>query len=160
MVWRNGKERPKRYLISVGRDRLREKILSEMWQICEMEDSTMADEIWDALYMHVERHRELLDKYEPVEIEEEPTADAGDGSGLMDREPQPDFSMPEENEHFESEADEVVAEEKVYENVFDRIVGDMVAEASAEEVEEVLDVERRESRIVDSRNMYGRKESA
>ena len=142
MVWRNGKERPKRYLISVGRDRLREKILSEMWQICEMEDSTMADEIWDALYMHVERHRELLDKYEPVEIEEEPTADAGDGSGLMDKEPQPDFSMPEGG------------------NIFDKIVGDMVAEASAEEVEEVLDVERRESRIVDSRNMYGRKESA
>jgi hypothetical protein len=77
MVWRDGKERPKRYLISVGRDRLRAKILSEMWQICDIEESTMADEIWDALYMHVERHRVLLD--------------AGDGSGLMDKGLQPDL---------------------------------------------------------------------
>ena len=37
----------------------------------------MADEIWDALYMHVERHRVLLD--------------AGDGSGLMDKGLQPDL---------------------------------------------------------------------
>jgi len=27
-----------------------------MWDICDVENSTMADEIWDALYMHVERH--------------------------------------------------------------------------------------------------------
>ena len=91
----------------------------------------MADEIWDALYMHVERHRDLLDK--------------GDGSGLMDKEPQPDFSLPEE---------------KVYDNVFDDIVKDEAVLAAAEEVEEVLDDERTESRIVDSRNMYGRKERA
>ena len=131
MVWRNSTERPKRYLISVGRDRLRAKILSEMWQICEIEGSSMADEIWDALYMHVERHRDLLDK--------------GDGSGLMDKEPQPDFSLPEE---------------KVYDNVFDDVVKDEVVLAAAEEVEEVLDEERTEARIVDSRNMYGHKERA
>ena len=131
MVWRDGKERPKRYLISVGRDRLREKILGEMWQICEIEESSMADEIWDALYMHVERHRDLLDK--------------GDGSGLMDEGPQPDLSLPEE---------------KVYANVFDDIVKDEAVLAAAEEVEEVLDEERTEKRIVDSRNMYGRKERA
>ena len=141
-------ERPKRYLLSVGRDRLRGKILSEMWQICEIEESSMADEIWDALYMHVERHRDLLDK--------------GNGSGLMDKEPQPDFSLPEENEHFEKQVDEMVEEpeEKVYENIFDRVVNDESMEAAAIEVEEVLDEERTESRIVDSRNMYGRKERA
>jgi len=119
-----------------------------MWQICEIEESSMADEIWDALYMHVERHRDLLDK--------------GDGSGLMDKEPQPDFSLPEENEHFEKQVDEMVEEpeEKVYENIFDRVVNDESMEAAAIEVEEVLDEERTESRIVDSRNMYGRKERA
>ena len=106
----------------------------------------MADEIWDALYMHVERHRDLLDK--------------GNGSGLMDREPQPDFSLPEENEHFEKQIDEMVEEEKVYKNVFDDVVKDEAMEAAAIEVEEVLDGERTESRIVDSRNMYGRKERA
>ena len=146
MVWRNSPERPKRYLLSVGRDRLRGKILSEMWQICEIEESSMADEIWDALYMHVERHRDLLDK--------------GNGSGLMDTGPQPDFSMPEENEHFEKQIDEMVEEEKVYKNVFDDVVKDEAMEAAAIEVEEVLDGERTESRIVDSRNMYGRKERA
>ena len=151
MVWRNSTERPKRYLLSVGRDRLRGKILSEMWQICEIEESSMADEIWDALYMHVERHRDLLDK--------------GNGSGLMDTGPQPDFSMPEENEHFEKQIDEMVEEakepeEKVYKNVFDDVVKDEAMEAAAIEVEEVLDGERTESRIVDSRNMYGRKERA
>ena len=148
MVWRNSTERPKRYLISVGRDRLREKILSEMWQICEIEGSTMADEIWDGLYMHVERHRDLLDK--------------GDGSGLMDKEPQPDFSLPEENEHFEKQVDEMVEEpeEKVYKNIFDDVVKDEAMQAAAVEVEEVLDEERTESRVVDSRNMYGHKESA
>jgi len=108
----------------------------------------MADEIWDALYMHVERHRDLLDK--------------GNGSGLMDREPQPDFSLPEENEHFEKQIDELIEkpEEEVYENVFDRVVKEEAVLAAAEEVEEVLDDERTESRIVDSRNMYGHKERA
>ena len=56
MVWTAGADRPRRYLISVGRDRLRSEILNSMWDICDVENSTMADEIWDALYMHVERH--------------------------------------------------------------------------------------------------------
>ena len=131
MVWRDGKERPKRYLISVGRDRLRAKILSEMWQICDIEESTMADEIWDALYMHVERHRVLLD--------------AGDGSGLMDKGPQPDLSLPEE---------------KVYENVFDDAVKDEAMEAAAVEVEEVLDDERTKEPRMATSDMFRRKERA
>mgnify|MGYP003150741651 CR=1 FL=1 len=126
MVWRDGKERPKRYLISVGRDRLRAKILSEMWQICDIEESTMADEIWDALYMHVERHRDLLDK--------------GDGSGLMDKGPQPDLSLPEE---------------KVYDNVFDDAVKDEAVLAVAEEVEEVLDDERTKEPRMATSDMFG-----
>ena len=74
MVWTNGRDRPRRYLISVGRDRLRSEILNSMWDICDVENSTMADEIWDALYMHVERHggltkndgRVMLDRVEEV----------------------------------------------------------------------------------------------
>jgi hypothetical protein len=61
MVWSTTKERPKRYLISVGRDRLREKVMEDLWKIVEMEGSSMADEVWDALFMHVERHKDLLD---------------------------------------------------------------------------------------------------
>jgi hypothetical protein len=61
MVWSTTKERPKRYLISVGRDRLREKVMEDLWKIVEMEGSSMADEVWDALFMHVERNKDLLD---------------------------------------------------------------------------------------------------
>ena len=116
-----------RYLISVGRDKLRAKTLLDMWDICDREGSTMADEVWDALYMHVERYGK--------------TRDVGDGRGLMDREPQPDFSQ---------------SEGKVRGNIFDDIVKDEVVRSAAEEIEEVLDGERTESRRVDSRNMYGR----
>ena len=134
-----------RYLISVGRDKLRAKTLLDLWDICDREDSTMADEVWDALYTHVERYGK--------------THDGGDGRGLMDREPQPDFSLPEENEHFEKQVDEMVEEpeEKVYKNIFDDVVKDEAMQAAAVEVEEVLDEERTESRVVDSRNMYGHK---
>ena len=61
MVWSTTKERPKRYLISVGRDRLREKVMEDLWKIVDSEGSSMADEVWDALYMHVERNKDLLD---------------------------------------------------------------------------------------------------
>ena len=79
MVWTNGRDRPRRYLISVGRDRLRSEILNSMWDICDVENSTMADEIWDALFMHVERHgglskndgRVMLDRVEDVVVEDD-----------------------------------------------------------------------------------------
>ena len=61
MSWSKTKERPKRYLISVGRDRLREKVMEDLWKIVDSEGSSMADEVWDALFMHVERHRDVLD---------------------------------------------------------------------------------------------------
>ena len=104
MVWSTTKERPKRYLISCGRDRLREKVMEDLWKIVDSEGSSMADEVWDALYMHVERHRDLL------------------------------------------ESDE-----------FDDVVANESFEAHEEIVEEVLDGERAESRMVDSRNMFGHK---
>ena len=75
MVWSKTKERPKRYLISVGRDKLREKVMEDLWRIVEVEGSSMADEVWDALYMHVERHKNIL----------EPEDDGGDGRIHMER---------------------------------------------------------------------------
>ena len=59
MVWSTTKERPKRYLISVGRVRLREKVMEDLWNIVDSEGSSMADEVWDALFMHVERHKKI-----------------------------------------------------------------------------------------------------
>jgi len=121
MVWTKEKERPSRYLISVGRDRLRKKTLMDLWDICDREGSSMADEIWDALFTHVERY--------------------GDGKRMV-KGPQPDFSISEEK------------------NIFDDVVANESAEAHEVVVSEVLDEERRESRRVDSRNMFGHKRHA
>ena len=120
-----------RYLISVGRDRLRKKTLLDLWDICDREGSSMADEVWDALFTHVERYG--------ISEGRKPDIDA---VNLMDKGPQPDFSMPEEK------------------NVFDDAVANESFAAHEEVVEEVLDEERTKSRMVDSRNMFGRKGDA
>jgi len=101
MVWSKTRERPKRYLISVGRDRLRKKVMDDLWRIVESEESSMADEVWDALFMHVERHKEVLDVEEPLD-------DAGDGRIHMDN----DFNDVVANEAYD-------AQEKVVEEVLD-----------------------------------------
>ena len=101
MVWSKTRDRPKRYLISVGRDKLREKVMGDLWRIVDSEGSSMADEVWDALYMHVERHKEVLDAEEPLD-------DAGDGRIHMNDE----FSDVVANEAYE-------AQEKVVEEVLD-----------------------------------------
>ena len=97
MVWSKTRDRPKRYLISVGRDKLREKVMEDLWSIVDSEGSSMADEVWDALYMHVERHKK-------IELED----DVGDGRIHMDNE----FSDVVANEAYE-------AQEKVVEEVLD-----------------------------------------
>ena len=105
MVWTKEKERPMRYLISVGRDRLRKKTLMDLWDICDREGSSMADEIWDALFTHVERY--------------------GDGKRMAEG-PQPDFSMPEEANVF----DDVVANEAY--DAQERVVEEILDEESRE----------------------------
>tara|TARA_R100001015_G_C4491613_1_gene69002 strand:- start:149 stop:514 length:366 start_codon:yes stop_codon:yes gene_type:complete len=100
MVWSKTKERPKRYLISVGRDKLREKVMEDLWRIVEVEGSSMADEVWDALYMHVERHKNVL----------EPEDDGGDGRIHMERDIE--FDDVVANETYE-------AQEGVVEEVLD-----------------------------------------
>ena len=97
MVWSKTRDRPKRYLISVGRDKLREKVMEDLWSIVDSEGSSMADEVWDALYMHVERHKKI-----------EPEDDAGDGRIHMDNE----FEDTVANEAYE-------AQEEVVEEVLD-----------------------------------------
>tara|TARA_R100001082_G_scaffold53791_1_gene29407 strand:+ start:161 stop:523 length:363 start_codon:yes stop_codon:yes gene_type:complete len=99
MVWSKTKERPKRYLISVGRDKLREKVMEDLWKIVDSEGSSMADEVWDALYMHVERHKKI-----------EPEDDAGDGRIHMERDNV--FDDVVANESYD-------AQEKVVEEVLD-----------------------------------------
>ena len=100
MVWSKTKERPKRYLISVGRDRLRKKVMEDLWRIVTIEGSSMADEVWDALYMHVERHKNIL----------EPEDDGGDGRIHMARDTV--FEDAVANEAYD-------AQEKVVEEILD-----------------------------------------
>tara|TARA_R100000781_G_scaffold28052_1_gene20784 strand:- start:540 stop:848 length:309 start_codon:yes stop_codon:yes gene_type:complete len=82
----------------VGRDRLRKKVMEDLWDIVDSEGSSMADEVWDALFMHVERHKAI----------EGPEDDAGDGRIHMDDE----FSDVVANEAYE-------AQEEVVEEVLD-----------------------------------------
>ncbi len=121
MVWTKEKERPMRYLISVGRDRLRKKTLMDLWDICDREGSSMADEIWDALFTHVERYG---------------VGTGGDGRVMMDKVPEPDFSMADDNE-------------------FDDVVANEAYEAQEDVVEEIIDEESREPRRVESGNIFG-----
>ena len=131
MGWTKEKERPMRYLISVGRDRLRKKTLMGLWDICDREGSSMADEVWDALFTHVERYG--------ISEGRKPDIDA---VNLMDKGPQPDFSMPEEA------------------NVFDDAVANESFAAHEEVVEEVLDEERRKKPRMATSDMFGRKGDA
>ena len=107
MVWTKEKDRPMRYLISVGRDKLRAKTLLDMWDICDSAGSTMADEVWDALYNHVERYHMIRD-------------DAGDGRIHMDRPKEPEMEVEGANVFDDVVANEAYdAQEKAVEEVLD-----------------------------------------
>jgi hypothetical protein len=113
-----------RYIIQVGNNRFRRDTWDSLKDICSIESTPMADEIWCALDAHVRAYAEKQ-------------SDAGDGSGLLDKGPRPDFSLPEND------------------NIFDKMVDDMVAEAAEEEVEEVVHEERRERGRMASSDMFG-----
>ena len=55
MPWAKNKEKPKSYLITPGRDDARNELWDELDMICKKNETTFADEIWDAIWMHVER---------------------------------------------------------------------------------------------------------
>ena len=57
MPWAKNKTKPKSYLITPGRDDTRNELWDELDELCKKNESTYADEIWDALWMHIERSR-------------------------------------------------------------------------------------------------------
>jgi len=57
MPWAKNKEKPKSYLITPGRDDARNELWDELDMICKKNETTFADEIWDAIWMHVERSK-------------------------------------------------------------------------------------------------------
>jgi len=130
MVWTKEKDRPMRYLISVGRDKLRAKTLLDMWDICDSEGSTMADEVWDALFNHVERYHMIRD-------------DSGDGRIHMERAEEPEEVVPDVFEEAVGDA-----------NIFDDVVANEAYDAQEKVVEEVLDAERRVERRMATSDMF------
>ena len=103
MPWAKNKEKPKSYLITPGRDDARNELWDELDMICKKNETTFADEIWDALFTHVERY--------------------GDGKRMAEG-PQPDFSMPDEG------FDDVVANEAY--DAQERVVEEILDEESRE----------------------------
>ena len=111
-----------RYMLQVGNNRFRRDTWETLKDICAVEGTPMADEIWCALDTHVRAYAEKQDTVVPPK---------------GDLEPRPDFSMPENN------------------NIFDKMVDDIVAEAAEEEVEEVVSEERAKKRRMATSDMFG-----
>ena len=110
-----------RYIIQVGNNRFRRDTWDMLKNICAIENTPMADEIWCALDVHV---RGYANENEVL----------GKGANMV---PAPDFSLPENN------------------NIFDKMVDEIVAEAAEEEVEEVVNEPSGEKRRMASSDMFG-----
>ena len=93
-----------RYIIQVGNNRFRRDTWDGLKDICSIEGTPMADEIWCALDAHVKKH-----------------GSNGDGRVMMDKGPQPDMSMPKGDNVFDNLVDDIVAEsaEEEVEEVLD-----------------------------------------
>ena len=129
-----------RYMLQVGNNRFRRETWDSIKDICAIEGTPMADEIWQALDMHVRAYAErqnndiaiktkrALDKLPSEE-------DGGDGR----------IHMPRAKAEVEESTD----------NVFDKIVEEAVHEATEEEVEEVVREARAEDRRMATSDMFG-----
>ena len=96
-----------RYMIQVGRNRFRRDTWESMKDICAIEGTRLADEIWCAMDAHVKEY-----------------ADSNTVRGVSEpRELEPDMSMPEERGNvFDKLVEETVA--KAAEEVVEEVVED------------------------------------
>jgi len=114
-----------RYIIQVGNNRFRRKTWDNLKNICSIENTPLADEIWCALDAHVSEYASLGNvqgKYVGKRPDEGPT---------------PDFSLPKGD------------------NIFDKMVDDIVADAAEKEVEEVVNEPSGEKRRMATSDMFG-----
>ena len=123
-----------RYMLQVGNNRFRREIWESIKDICAIEGTPMADEIWQALDMHVRAYAERQNNNIAIKtkkaLDKLPSEDdGGDGRIHMPR--------PKAEPELEESTD----------NIFDKIVEETVHEATEEEVEEVV----REARAEDQR---------
>lgn len=120
-----------RYMIQVGRNRFRRDTWEAMKDICALEGTRLADEIWCAMDAHVKEYASSNE-----------VKDSGDGRIHMTsalRKVEPDMSMPEDTG-----------------NVFDNLVDETVAKATQDVVEEVIEDERTQRGRVATSDMFGR----
>ena len=114
-----------RYIIQVGNNRFRRETWDSLKDICAIENTPMADEIWCALDAHVSEYANS-GKAESKYVGKRPTEG-----------PSPDFSLPEND------------------NIFDKMVDDIVADAAEKEVEEVVNEPSGEKRRMATSDMFG-----
>ena len=96
-----------RYMIQVGRNRFRRDTWESMKDICAIEGTRLADEIWCAIDGHVKEY----------------ASSSTEGGVSGPRELEPDMSMPEERGNvFDKLVEETVA--KATEDVVEEVVGD------------------------------------
>jgi len=129
-----------RYMLQVGNNRFRRETWESIKDICAIEGTPMADEIWQALDMHVRAYAERQNNDIAIKtkkaLDKLPSEDdGGDGRIHMSRA-------------------KVVVEEST-DNVFDKIVEEAVHEATEEEVEEVVHEARTEDRRMATSDMFG-----
>ena len=115
-----------RYMLQVGRNRFRRDTWETMKDICAVENTRLADEIWCALDAHVKEYAATKQNTNAPYVGQRPSAG-----------PSPDFSLPENN------------------NIFDKMVDKMVEESAEEEVEEVIDEERTRKPRMAGSDMFG-----
>jgi len=126
-----------RYMLQVGNNRFRRETWDSIKDICAIEGTPMADEIWQALDMHIRAYAERQNNDIAIKTNKalDELEDSGDGR----------IHMAKAN---------VEPEEKT-DNIFDKIVEGAVHDATEEEVEEVVSEERTDDRRMATSDMFG-----
>ena len=112
------------YMLQVGNNRFRRETWDSIKDICAIEGTPMADEIWQALDTHVRNYAQKQD--------------GGDGR----------IHMARPKVKAEPELEEST------DNIFDKIVEETVHEATEDEVEEVVIEERSDNSRVATSDMF------
>jgi len=123
-------------MLQVGNNRFRRETWESIKDICAIEGTPMADEIWQALDMHVRAYAERQNN--DIAIKTKKALD----------------TLPSEDDGGDGRIHMPKAEEST-DNVFDKLIEDVVHEATQEEVEEVVSEERTERGRVASSDMFG-----
>ena len=57
MTYTKKKAWPKQYVLNCGRDKMRERVFTEMLELAKEDDVSLQEEIWEALLIHTRRRK-------------------------------------------------------------------------------------------------------